>query len=112
MFIWMVHHGFVYIQQLTFRLYPTLALTKTSTEFAVDYQWNITIQVIVLIILKLKLKLLHTVFSRPCITCAICYTCTLIYLRTEKKSHCLYQLFNLILIIWEWKKPTFTLMDC
>lgn len=51
----------------------------------VDYQWNITIQVIVLIILKLKLKLLHTVFSRPCITCAICYTCILIYLRTEKK---------------------------
>lgn len=30
----MVHHGFVYIQQLTFRLYSTLALTKTSTEFA------------------------------------------------------------------------------
>lgn len=54
--------------------------------------------------IKIEAKTTAHCFSRPCNNCAICYTCILIYLRTEKKSHCLYQLFNLILIIWEWKK--------
>lgn len=35
--------------------------------------------------IKIEAKTTAHCFSRPCINCAICYTCILIYLRTEKK---------------------------
>lgn len=40
--------------------------------------------------IKIEAKTTAHCFSRPCNNCAICYTCILIYHRTEKKSHCLY----------------------
>lgn len=35
--------------------------------------------------IKIEAKTTAHCFSRPCNNCAICYTCILIYLRTEKK---------------------------
>lgn len=35
--------------------------------------------------IKIEAKTTAHYFSRPCNNCAICYTCILIYLRTEKK---------------------------